>query len=187
MCFQQIMVEVLKYTPLAAAAFAAASAIASAVSSGRARQSIEQAQAAYKYQKMNEILDSRYHEDMFRAKKGIAAVFRIKGRTSRKDYKKWFYDNRREALRRQTDIFRNRVSVYFTKVWDLYRAGVLKDDEIGGLVNGSDVSLLFHALKPLNEVAADRLHQIPIDSETKAEPGTMYEFYKRLYLQGKLK
>jgi hypothetical protein len=74
---------------------------------------------------------------------------------------------------------------YFIKIFDLHKTGLIKDKEIKGLVNPSDLALLFHVLKPMEEAIEKDLLELNIDKEAK-EPSETMEFYKRLYREGKI-
>lgn len=176
---QQFLKLVGQWSPL----IQLAAALAAGTAAFFAWRNIRIANKGQKYSRINALLDYRYEAETFNAKKALRKLYDEVNKDHGGDLKGFWAEHRRS--RESEDAARSRFIVYFIKIFDLYKAGLIKDKEVKGLVNGSDLALLFHVLKPMEEAIEKDLLELNIDKGTKESDETM-EFYKRLYREGQI-
>ena len=173
---------------LGAAAASWRSAIVSGINTRLAQENQKQQQELQKYQKLSALLDYRYSKENYNAKKALSNFFAAFNKeassTSGLKFEDFFRKRSELTSGFNIDTHRNFFIVYFTKLFDLHRAGLVKDEEMNGFVNRSDLALLFNVVRPMEEVIAPSLLKLEAKDEPPSKPDALFAFYERLLSQG---
>jgi hypothetical protein len=157
------------------------SSIFAALAAGAAWKNTAIARRAQKNQRLNMMLDYRYSDENFNAKKELKYWYK---KCSAKDIGEKFVEIRSTDEGKRLDSYRNTFFIYYQKIYDLYKAKLLKKDEIKVLVNASDLNLLFFDEKPIQDSVDETIEIIPIPKELEVKNGSIFKFYKNLYFDG---
>ena len=177
MLINNFVCALTNYAPL----IALFSSIFAALAAGAAWRNTAIAKRAQKNQRMNIMLDYRYSDINFNAKKELR---KWSEECNNESIGEKFINIRTTEKGKELDSSRNTFFVYYQKIFDLYKAKLLGKKEIKALVNIYDLELLFFAEKPMqdNVDKSIKINTIPIEVEVKEK--SLFEFYKNLYFDG---
>ena len=160
------------------------SSLAAEKSSDAARTQIELANRTLKTQRLNALLDNRYDMTTFRAKRFLRAWY-DEWKDKQGDFTAEFVAKAKRDAKWEGNEYRNHFIMYLIKVHDLFKEGIIRNEELGTLVNSGDLALLFTVLKPIEAA----IHQglLTYNGDDTEETDDLLIFYKQKHREGFIK
>ena len=150
----------------------------------RLRTQIELANRTLKTQRLNALLDNRYDMTNFRAKRFLRAWY-DEWTDKRGNFTAEFVRRAERDAKWEGNEYRNHFITYLIKIHDLFKEGIISNEELGTLVNGGDLALLFTVLKPIEAA----IHQglLTYNRDATEETDDLLIFYKQKHGEGFIK
>ncbi len=156
---------------------ALAAALAAWRNTDAARKNTEIANMMRKQQLIGDLLDYRYQKDRFDAMWELRQCYDRHGEDALAER---FNEIRDTPEGRKLDWQRKIFTTYFRKIKDVQEAGLIKEPEIIGLVNKSDLTMFLHIVRPMSE-QIDLFEIDPIDPGEKKAKENIFDYFERFY------
>lgn len=159
----------------------AVTAVGALFAAGAAWRNTKIANKARVQQLINDLLDYRYSEKMFKAMRALR-VWYDKHKANEGVLAEEFRKIRDTEEECTLDSHRKVFFTYFRKIKDLQEAGFIKNEErMKGLVNKSDLTMLLHINAPMGRaIESDLLEIAPVDPGRKKEQD-IFDYFEKFY------